>query len=320
MEIKRIVVIACLFILTMACSSDKDTEIVRPELEVPMPDKLKVGYSLSVNQFNDEKLSYAKSVGIDYVEAAAITSLFNSNGQINKTDAQLEKLFTDGKAALDKNGVEVWSIHMAYGQNIDISVIDEGNRKDVVERHKKVLNYIKLLKPKYILFHPSYYLEPNQRDLRKNQLIKSLIELDEYVRSIGSTLVVENMLGPELMSGERERPLMRTVEECQEIFKRLPSTIGLAVDMNHIAQPEKLIRAMGDRLKTVHIADGSGRAENHYLPCSGLGANNWVEILKALDEVNYEGVFMYECDYNDEKELVQCYDSLFHNYVKAINK
>lgn len=320
MVIKRIIIVAYLFLLSSACSSDKNTELAKPEPDVPSPDKLKIGYSLSINQFNDEKLSYAKSVGIDYVEAAAITSLFNSNGQINKTDAQLEKLFTDGKAALDRNGVVVWSIHMAYGQNVDISLIDEGSRKDVVERHKKVLNYIKLLKPKYILFHPSYYLEPNQRDLRKNQLIKSLIELDEYVRSIGSTLVVENMLGPELMSGERERPLMRTVEECQEIFNRLPATIGLAVDMNHITQPEKLIRAMGDRLKTVHIADGSGRAENHYLPCSGLGANNWVEILKALDEVNYEGVFMYECDYNDEKELVQCYDSLFQNYVKAINR
>lgn len=320
MGINRFLVIACLFLFTIACSADKDSGDVKPKPEVPAPDKLKIGYSLSVNQFNDEKLSYAKSVGIDYVEAAAITSLFNASGQINKTDAQLEKLFTDGKAALDRNKVEVWSIHMAYGQHVDISVIDEVSRREVVERHKKVLNYIKILKPKYILFHPSYYLEPNQRDLRKNQLIKSLIELDEYVRSIGSTLVVENMLGPELMSGDRERPLMRTVEECQVIFNRLPATIGLAVDMNHIAQPEKLIRAMGKRLMTVHIADGSGRAENHYMPCSGLGANNWVEIFKALYEVDYKGVFMYECAYDDEKELVQCYNTLFNNYVNAINK
>lgn len=318
MEIKKYFILICFSIFTLACSSEKLDVEIPPEVHTP--EKHSIGYSLSINQFNDERLSYAKSAGIDFVEAAAITSLFNSNGQINKTDSQLEKLFTDGKEALDRNNVQVWSVHMAYGQNVDISVVDEGKRQEIVENHKKVLNYIKLLKPKYILFHPSYYLEPNQRDLRKKQLIKSLIELDQFVRSFGSTLVVENMLGPELMSGERERPLMRTVEECQEIFKRLPETVGLAVDMNHISKPEKLIRAMGDRLMTVHIADGSGRAENHYMPCSGLGANNWVEIFKALYDVNYKGVFMYECSFEDEKELVDCYEDLFGKYVNAINK
>ncbi|MEC3880521.1 sugar phosphate isomerase/epimerase family protein [Parapedobacter sp. 10938] len=65
--------------------------------------------------------------------------------------------------------------------------------------------------------------------------------------------------------------------------------------MNHIKHPERLIRALGKRLKHVHIADGTGDAENHWLPCSGKGNNDWPAILAALDEAGYAGPFMYEC-------------------------
>src|SRR5690606_32506765 len=102
--------------------------------------------------------------------------------------------------------------------------------------------------------------------------LKSATELDAAVREIGSTMVIENMLGPALTVGaDRERPLMRTVDETVELFQRLPSTVYLAVDMNHIKNPENLIRALGNKLRTVHVADGTGEAENHYYPCSGEG-------------------------------------------------
>ncbi len=80
------------------------------------------------------------------------------------------------------------------------------------------------------------------------------------------------MLGFDLLvDAKRERPLMRTVEEAVELMNRLPEDIYSAIDMNHIKYPEKLILAMGKRLKSVHIADGTGKQENHFFPCSGQG-------------------------------------------------
>ena len=57
---------------------------------------------------------------------------------------------------------------------------------------------------------------------------------------------------------------MSTVEETVEIFNRPSDDIYSAVEMNNIKNPEKLIRAIGDRIKSVHIADGKGEAENHF--------------------------------------------------------
>lgn len=310
----RILMMICVLLFN-GCKTDKaESPNVTPPKEVPEP--LNVGYSVGLGAITSAKMNHAKSVGIDYVEAAGMNTFFDTNRNFTKSDAEATASMTNAKKAANDAGIEIWSIHMAYSAHMDLSTINEDDRKKVVEGHKKLIEYLAILKPKVILFHPSYYLDPpNQRDMRKSQLIKSAIELDVAVRAIGATMVIENMLGPELMSGDRERPLMRTVEETVEIFKRLPSTIYSAIDMNHIKNPENLIRAMGKRLKTVHIADGTGRAENHWLPCSGQGENNWVEILTALDEVGYTGPFLFESAYEDEKDLVNCYNSLYNNFI-----
>jgi len=302
-------------LLLLGCKSDSTGGPVKEEpKEVPKP--LAVGYSVGLTGITADKMSKAKAAGIEYVEAAGTNAFFDENRNFSKTDAEANSIMTAAKKAADNNGIKVWSVHMPYSEYMDLSTINEASRQKVVAGHKKLLQHLKVLQPKVILFHPSYYLDPpNQRDQRKSQFIKSAVELNDAVQAIGAIMVVENMLGPELMSGTRERPLMRTVEETVEIFKRLPASIYSAIDMNHIKNPENLIRAMGKRLKSVHIADGTGRAENHYFPCSGEGENNWLEILRALNEVGYEGPFVFESAYESEKELADCYRTLYSNFI-----
>jgi|SRR5699024_11104383 len=283
-------------------------------LNIPKP--FKIGYSVSINSITPEKLNYAKSVGIDHIELSGINSFFNKNGNFVDSDDEIEKKINKVKRVLDETDINVWSVHMAFSQYMDLSTIWEEDRQMVVAKHKKLLLFLEILEPEFILFHPSYYLDPpNQRNTRKSQLLKSAKELNKAVQRMGGTMVLENMLGPKLMKGDRERPLMRTIEETVEIFNHLPDSIFLAIDMNHIKSPERLIRAMGNRLKTVHIADGRGKAENHYFPCSGEGENNWMEILTALYEVGYSGPFMYESAYEDEIDMVTCYESLYTKFI-----
>src|SRR5690606_19709273 len=126
----------------------------------------------------------------------------------------------------------------------DLSLRSEEERQRVVALHKKLLGFLEILQPKIILFHPSWYLGLNERVIRKEQLIKSATELNEVVMKMGATLVIENMLGPELLvssNTSRESPLCRTVVETVEIMDRLPHTIYSAIDMNHIKHPEQLI-------------------------------------------------------------------------------
>lgn len=322
MNIKReiINILFTIFLLSTfgACKASDVGEEINDEDIIDKYQRMRVGYSIALSRVTAEKMEYIKSVGIESIEVGGMGYLIDGRYNFTKSDQEIQKLMLSAKKAADDAGIEIWSIHMPFGAEIDLSMIDENERKRVVEGHTRLLSFLEILEPEIILFHPSYYLDPaNQRELRKFKFVNSATELDHAVRSIGSIMVIENMLGFDLMAGERERPLMRTVEETVELFNRLPKTIHSAVDMNHIKYPERLIRAMGSRLKSIHIADGTGKAENHWLPCTGQGENDWMDIMSALYEVGYTGPFMFECQFNDEKDLTDCYKSLYNSFIKS---
>ena len=279
---------------------------------------LDIGFGFSLDQFELDTLIYFKSVGVDHLEASGINLLVDAKRNLKLSDVEIKEKLIRAKEAVDKAGVNIWSIHMPFGPEIDLSLADEQERQEVVVMHKKLLGYLKILEPEVILFHPSYYLGVGERELRKDQLMRSVFELDREVRAMGAIMVLENMLGPDILKDEtRESPLLRSVKETQDFFERLPASIGLAVDTNHITRAEELILALGNRLKTLHIADGTGLAENHWFPCYGKGENDWNKILSALEQVNYSGPFMFESSPGDAEEYLPCYRRLYQNYLNS---
>ena len=282
-----------------------------------IPGPLKVGYSIALVHITKEKMAEAKTAGIDYIETSFGGLLDDKRRSLKISEAALMHKVKAVKKMTDSAGIKVWSIHMPFSREMDLSLLDEQARKEVVALHSKLLRMAQVLQPQVILFHPSYYLGVNEREQRKKQLVTSALELYKPVAKIKAIMVIENMLGPELQApGGRERPLWRSVEETMEIMGRLPNKIYAAVDMNHIKEPEKLIRALGKRLRSVHIADGTGEREDHYLPCTGQGKNNWTEILAALNEVGYKGPFLFEVKHDEVADLAPCYQSLYKNYVQ----
>jgi len=274
--------------------------------------KHQIGFSIGANALNKKKLQQISDAGIDCIETG-LTGYINKDSLTFKLpEAEMMKKMREIKQAANETGVEIWSIHMPYGKEIDISFIEEARRHKVVAFHQQVLKYVAILKPKIILFHPSYYLGLNEREMRIQQLVKSVQELNTAVKGMKATMVLENMLGPALLvsKGNQERPLLRTVEEYLTIFKLLPDDVYAAVDLNHIAQPEQLLLALGARVKTLHVADGDGKAERHYFPCDGKGENDWKAIFKALRSIKYKGPFMYESTTGELRSYRDCYHEL----------
>lgn len=284
------------------------------KLQPEIHHKLRVGTTISVfgglNGLTYESLEKAKKAGVDCIE---ITLTGYVNGENPIPDEELKKIYTQVKKDADAAGIEIWSIHMPYGQDCDPSQTDEKIRQKSIKLYKNYLDIVKVLKPKVILFHPSWRLGLNERTQRKEQLIRSAKELNVEVKKIGCIMVFENLLGYKLLrSPGVERPLCRTKEEMLDIMNQMPNDIYAAVDMNHIQHPEELIKALGSRVKSVHICDGDGIAECHVLP--GRGDNNWNLILQALDEVGYNGPFLYEIkgrEIKEFRELKDCYDKLY---------
>lgn len=275
------------------------------------PKPLRLGFNIGMDKVTAEGMKAAKAAGIDCIEVGMGGIVDTARNFLKPDDAFLE-LARRARKAADEAGIQIWSVHMPYGKNIDLSLGNEAERKAVVAMHARVLKYVAILKPHIILFHPSWFLNRDERPLRKKQLVQSVQELNPMVKQQGAIMVIENMLGPELQHGPvRERPLLRTVEEAVEVMDLLPRDVYSAIDLNHIKYPEKLILAMGSRLKTLHVADGTGREENHYFPCNGKGENNWVAILQALDQVHYDGPFLYESHASDIAAYKSCYQSLY---------
>lgn len=283
---------------------------------------LKVGYSIPVggDKFKLDNLEYAKSVGVDYVEVSGMGAFVNKQGEFKVSQNKIKERLNWVKKNADKAGIKIWSVHMPFGENVDLSLTNEKERKKVVEVQRKLTEYLAILEPEYLVYHPSWYLGLNEREKRKQQLIKSVEQLDKKAEEINATMLIENMLGPKLLKNEnKERPLLRTIDEVRKIIKRIPKSVYLVIDLNHIKHPEELILAVGDRIKSLHVNDGTGEREDHYFPCSGKGTQDWNQIFNALEEINYKGVFMYETtEYGDEKKLAKCYYTLYQNYLDSI--
>lgn len=263
-----------------------------------------------------DKLIDAKSVGVDYIEVSINLQASQTNVNFTAGDEAMKTLIASIKKSADDAGIKVWSVHMPYGANIDLSLTNDAARKKVVAFHKKAIGMVAVLQPEYILFHPSYYLGLNERQSRINSLVKSVKEIKSSVDSIGAHIVIENMLGPEILKdATHERPLCRTVEETLSIMSMMDDDVYSIVDLNHIKNPEKLILALGSRLKSLHVSDGNGEAECHYMPCEGLGTVDWTAVLSALNKVDYQGPFLYETSaYHDLTDLQECYYTLYKNY------
>ena len=222
-------------------------------------------------------------------------------------DRQIEARCRQLKRDLKRAGIEIWSVHMPFGREIDLSQTDEAVRQRSVELHRRVLRFCKILSPRIVLFHPSWYLGHGERDARIAQLVRSVGELLPDAKKIGARVVIENMLGYELVKdGNYERPLGRTVEEVLHIMSLVPREVDAAVDTNHIDNPELLISALGRRVRTIHVSDGDGRSECHELPGQGL-----------YEDAHYRGVFMYEVKKAEFPQLKACYDRLYEQYVQS---
>ena len=281
------------------------------------PPRLKVGSSSGifgpVTNWTYETFAEAKRAGIDAIEISASTLFLNKE---MTDDRQIEARCRQLKRDLKRAGIEIWSVHMPFGREIDLSQTDEAVRQRSVELHRRVLRFCKILSPRIVLFHPSWYLGHGERDARIAQLVRSVGELLPDAKKIGARVVIENMLGYELVKdGNYERPLGRTVEEVLHIMSLVPREVDAAVDTNHIDNPELLISALGRRVRTIHVSDGD---ECHELPGQGRGDNDWTAILKALyEDAHYRGVFMYEVKKAEFPQLKACYDRLYEQYVQS---
>ncbi|NLK08229.1 MAG: sugar phosphate isomerase/epimerase [Firmicutes bacterium] len=181
--------------------------------------------------------------------------------------------------------IDIWSLHLPFGTEWDISAIDEQERLAVVQKLFDVIELTSPLKAKVAVIHGSYEpIEPKDRDVKIQACIKSLKALVEKCREHGLQLAIECL--PRTCLGNSSMEILAIVEAVK----------GLSVcfDTNHltIEEPVDFVKKVGKYIITTHVSDYDKIDERHWLP--GKGVNDWQGLLTGLKNTNYSGPILFE--------------------------
>lgn len=221
-----------------------------------------------------------------------------------KYSAHAERL-TAVIGAFQDAGLTVWSVHVPGGRTIDLSHPDHADAGiELVSRQMEVCARMGVDK---VVVHPSFEpIEDADRPARLARCAESMKKLSRPdVR-----LAIENL------------PRTCLCNEAGEMRELLASVRGYAyacVDVNHAHRNNivDMLSAAGDQLITLHISDDDSRDEKHWYP--GEGVLNWNDILGTLEQMGYEGTFLYELEekYADPMKIRRNFDKLVEAYRAA---
>lgn len=239
----------------------------------------KIGSSSAFfNVFNDEILEVYKKNDVKLMEISHNATYFDKDLDfINRAD----EIF----AQAADYGVKINSIHLPFWPKLDPSSLDDEMRTYTVETFKKYLKAAAGSGIGIAVIHPSTEpIKDNERPAHMANSKTSLKLLSEYAESVGIRLAVENL--PRSCLCNRHEDTEQLLDFAPKLFT--------CFDTNHnlIDNNIDYIKAVGDKIITLHVSDYDFIDERHVLPTHGL--NDWEGILSALEEVGYSGPFMYE--------------------------
>ena len=209
-------------------------------------------------------------------------------------------------------GLRIWSTHVPYGEDVDISNPDHAQRKAAIARVKEFIDLAREMRAEHVVLHASERIDESTRKERIVRCRESLKELSLYIEGKGIALAIET-LPPDFM-GNSSKEILQLVEGIDRV--------GICFDTNHLVpeKPEDFVRAAGDKITTVHIADFDGVEQKHWMP--GRGVIDWPKVLDELLKAGYSGPFMYEVVRRDNethtfKDLKANYEMLKRSWSEA---
>ena len=187
-----------------------------------------------------------------------------------------------------EGGVELWSFHLPFAGYTNIASPDEEVRQEAVRILSDYIRKAASIGIKIYVIHPSVGANPDEeRALRIACAKKSLAELAEVAAECGGELAVEDL--PRTCLGRCSYELLELISGDDRL--------RVCFDTNHLLMedPAEFVRKVGKKIVTIHVSDFDYLNERHWLP--GEGDLQWDKILAALQEVGYQGPWLYEINF-----------------------
>lgn len=265
-------ILALLFLLLSAASASTQESVLESYRSWPK------GLSVSV-VMPTEKLEQVKQAGFDWVEVTL-------NSQRKTSDEERRAVLERFRIEAGRIGLKIWSVHLPFGHDWDISTTDEAVRSQCVERIAWFIDAVRILAPKKLVLHPSFEpIAEADRPAHIESCVRSVNELAKTARSIGAQLLVEDL---------PRTCLANTSQEMLAILKRVDRRVGVCFDTNHLLKetPQVFAAKLGSRIKSLHVSDYDAVDEKHWT--MGRGVIDWPALVAAIAATGYDGVFLFE--------------------------
>ena len=210
--------------------------------------------------------------------------------------------FSEFKKLIHRNGITLSTLHLPFSpfDKIDISKPELAEASvellsDIIRRAMASRMY---LFKTFVIHASGEPIADGERALRMECAKRSLARLAEVASECGANIAVENL--------PRTR-LGRDSAEILELISAHP-TLKVCFDTNHLLTESHadFIRAVGKNIIATHISDYDFVDERHLLP--GEGKIDWQELISALIEVGYAGVWTYEVPAGKTKNIERSRD------------
>lgn len=242
----------------------------------------RVGLSTCGKVIADELFAAYRAAGIDAMEVIVAAPAADA---------------LDWSAVADmaaRHAVQLWTYHLPFSECVRIDTA--AHAADTAALHTRLIRKAAAVGVKNFVIHPSS--EPIAEADRPAHMCRAkeqLAALAEVAGECGARLAVEDL--PRTCLG-------RDSADMEELLSAHPA-LQVCFDTNHLLQedPVAFIRAMGSRIITTHISDYDFRDERHWLP--GEGQLDWAAILRALEEVGYNGPWLYEVGFKRPASLAE---------------
>jgi len=189
-------------------------------------------------------------------------------------------------------GLEIHSLHL-YATFFDLWSTYPRRVREIRARFDRALDVAGRVGARALTWHGLRY------GLEDPRLVEAFFESTRWAgdraESNGVTLCIENV----------SWCYARTPEHIQAIRgAELP--VGFTFDgfqaLESGVKPGPLVRAMGKQLVTVHLSDYRTDGARHLPP--GKGEMDWIALMRALQEVGYEGPLILETARVDDAETL----------------
>lgn len=255
----------------------------------------KLGLSTNSKVINEELFANYKKSGINFMEVSTSWDKY----------ASLDYKMISKWAK--KYGITLWSFHLPFMPFEELDISHPELCKATISYHTELIKKAADIGIDKFIIHPSGEpISDKERAARLNCAKESLFKLSEVAIQHGATLAVEDL--PRTCLG-------RDSAEIQELIS-VHDSLRVCFDTNHLLteEPVDFIHKLGDRIITTHVSDYDFTDEKHWMP--GEGKLDWQSLIKALHDVNYSGIWLYEIAFTNTVKITRTRDLTCEDFVK----